>query len=141
VLEQRGKDERASQGGWGSDFWPGGRQLLEGAAFRAGLMRWGAAGSEIGVGGRRPGARGLEWRLERRGGVRDRESRGDDDPTAQPLSKPKKYQSQLYFPYLDCCFLRNRTRAYFRRLKKSQNFEESRRILLVFTWSVLLLAM
>ena len=101
MLEQRGKDE--SEPRWlGIGFLArgsrvAGRQLLEGAAFRAGLMRWGAAGSEIGVGGRRPGARGLEWRLERRGGVRDRESRGDDDPTAQPLSKPKKYQSQLYF--------------------------------------------
>ena len=87
MLEQRGKDERASQGGWGSDFWPGGRQLLEGAAFRAGLMRWGAAGSEIGVGGRRPGARGLEWPSgEERWGSRE-SGRWDDDPIAQPLSK------------------------------------------------------
>jgi len=141
VLEQRGKDERASQGGWGSDFWPGGRQLLEGAAFRAGLMRWGAAGSEIGVGGRRPGARGLERRVERRGGGAERVEDGTTTQSPNRCRNLKKYQSELYFPYLDCCFLRNRTRAYFRRLKKSQNFEESRRILLVFTWSVLLLAM
>jgi len=100
VLEQRGKDESASRGGWGSDFWPGVRQLLEGAAFRAGLMGWewdvmGSGGKRNWVGGRRTGAQGLEWR-----GEVGKLVEGDDDPIAQPLSK-LKYQSWTLFFFFE----------------------------------------
>jgi len=108
VLEQRGKDE--SEPRWlGIGFLArgsrvAGRQLLEGAAFRAGLMRWGAAGSEIGVGGRRPGARGLEWPSgEERWGSRE-SGRWDDDPIAQPLSKLEEVPKRTILPLFGLLF-------------------------------------
>jgi hypothetical protein len=82
----------------------------------------GSGGKRNWVGGRRPGARGLEWRGEV--GWGSRESRGDDDPIAQPLSKLKKYQSEQFIRPLILFFLRSRPL-----------------ILMVFTWTVLLPAM